>query len=148
MPKIDEGFRLQAIMLCDHANVREGMLSVLSAGISRAGLQAYPGSLPAYLALLIYIPPDRVELAHECDVKLKYPDTASEIAAINIAFHSQAKVFNGEGITIPLALPVHPIVFTRHGQVDVQVSVNNHHVGELSFWLLPPGTDPRTPELS
>lgn len=136
MPNDETGVRLQALLLADHANVREGLLSVLSAGITRVGLGTYPGHLPAYLVMVIYLPPDQVPLAHEGEVKLKYPETATEIATVKMGFQATAETYPGEGLYLPLVMPIHNIPFEKTGQVDLQVSLNNQHAGELSFWLL------------
>ncbi len=137
MPDDDPGLRLQALLLADHATVREGMLSVLSAGITRVTLPAYPGQLAAYLVVVVYIPPDRMEATHQCDVKFKYPELVEQIASLNLTFQVQAERFAGEGLYTPFALPIHGIPWPHPGQVDVQVSLDKQHRGDLSFWLLP-----------
>jgi len=142
MPDEDPGIRLQALLLADHANIRENLISVLSAGITRAELSTYPGQFPAFLVVVVYAPADQIGLAHEVDIRFKYPATAATIAEMKLQFPlgNASLLFPGEGQQIPFAIPIHAIPFSATGQVDVQVSLNGQHSGDLSFWLLPPGT--------
>ena len=86
MPDEDPGIRLQALLLADHANIRENLISVLSAGITRAELSTYPGQLPAFLVVVVYAPTDQIGLAHEVDIRFKYPATAATIAEMKLQF--------------------------------------------------------------
>ena len=141
MPDQDPGIRLQALLLADHANIRENLISVLSAGITRAELSTYPGQFPAFLVVVVYAPADQIGIGHEVDIRFKYPATAAMIAEMKVQFPvGNSQLFPGEGQQIPFVLPLHGIPFAATGQVDVQVSLNGQHSGDLSFWLLPPGT--------
>jgi len=141
MPDQDPGIRLQALLLADHANIRENLISVLSAGITRAELSTYPGQFPAFLVMVVYAPADQAGIGHEIDIRFKYPATALTIAEMKVQFPvGNVQLFPGEGQQIPFVLPIHGIPFAETGQVDVQVSLNGQHSGDLSFWLLPPGT--------
>ncbi len=141
MPDHESGLKLQVLLLADHANVRDGLLSVLSAGITRAALPSYPGNLPAYMAMLVMIPADQAELAHEAVIKFKYPDAAVEIARFDLGFRiGSGMAFPGESLLVPLVIPIGVVAFPRPGQVDAQVSLDAQPAGDLSFWLLPVGT--------
>jgi hypothetical protein len=141
MPDEDPGLRLQALLLADHANVREGLLSVLSAGLTRLGSGTFPMHFLTTLVLMVYVPPDRVADLHEIDVRFKYPAEAETIAEAKLQFQiAEAEAFPGEGRQVPLTLPMLPIPFPRIGQVDVQVSIAGQHAGELSFWIVPQTT--------
>jgi hypothetical protein len=141
VPDDDPGIRLQALLLADHANIRENLISVLSAGITRAELATYPGHFPAFLVMVVYAPADQLGIAHEVDIRFKYPATAMTFAEMKVQFPvADGKLFPGEGQQIPFAIPIHGIPFPETGQVDVQVSLNGQHSGDLTFWLLPPGS--------
>ena len=72
-------------------------------------------------------------------MRLKYPDTAEVIANAEVAIQLNAVsgAYAGEGINVPQVIDLVPIQFSRPGQVDVQVSIGEEPVGDLSFWLLP-----------
>jgi len=72
-------------------------------------------------------------------VRLKYPDTAEVIAnaQVSIQLNAVSGAFAGEGINVPQVIDIAAIQFPRPGQVDVQVSIGEQPVGDLSFWLLP-----------
>ena len=138
MEMIDSGIRLQALLLADHANVREGLLNVLSAGITRANLGQYPGNLAAYLVLVVYLPADQVGLEHEAEIVIKYPETAREAGKIGITFRPDGERNPGEGLYVPLIVPTLAIVFPEPGQVDIQVSLDRQPANDLTIWLIPP----------
>lgn len=52
--------RIKAALLCDAATVRDGMLSVLSAGITRVGRGPFPAPLNIMLAVMVEADPDDV----------------------------------------------------------------------------------------
>ena len=85
------------------------------------------------------LPADSLGESHQVHVRLKYPDTAEVIANAEVAIQLNAVsgAFLGEGINVPQVIDLVPIQFTRPGQVDVQVSIDDEPAGDLSFWLLP-----------
>ncbi len=72
-------------------------------------------------------------------MRLKYPDTAEVIAnaEVVIQLNAVSAAYPGEGINVPQVIDLVAIQFARPGQVDVQVSIGEQPVGDLSFWLLP-----------
>lgn len=52
--------RIAMAVLADAANVREGMLNVLSAGVTQVGRVSYPAPLGSTLALMIEVRPDDI----------------------------------------------------------------------------------------
>lgn len=133
--------QLTTLMLCDFAQVRENMLFVSSGGVSRVVSSKFPATVRLSLAMVIHVPPDQRDAPLKLSVKLKYPDAAAMIANIDIGVHFNKVrgAFAGEGINIPQAIDLSSVPFPRPGQVDVQVSINEHLAGDLSFWLLEPG---------
>ena len=146
---------LTTVLLCDHAQVREGLLFVHSGGVSRVVPAAYPASIRVHLAMVVHVPATEVADSHTIDLRFKYPDTAELIANAQVALRMNdvQGAFPGEGINVPQVIDLSMIPFPRPGQVDVQVSVmpagaaddeHGHGVEEvapvvvdLSFWLLP-----------
>jgi len=139
MPIDDPGVSLVSLLLADYANVREGLLNVVSAGITRVAPRSdYPFHPDVFLAMMIYVNPDRIDQTHEARVTVKYPETAEKIAQIDFTFNAQASRFPGEGLYVPFALPLRDIVFPHQGEVDVSVTLDGQFAGSLTFWLQEP----------
>ena len=147
---------LTTVLLCDHAQVREGLLFVHSGGVSRVVPATYPASIRVHLALVVHLPASDVAESHTIDLRFKYPDSAELIATAQIALklNEIQGAYPGEGINVPQVVDLAFIPFPRPGQVDVQVIVNptggsdgidgvalgkdgEPPVVDLSFWLLP-----------
>ncbi|MBK5331676.1 MAG: hypothetical protein JJD93_06890 [Ilumatobacteraceae bacterium] len=131
--------RLTTLLLCDFAQVREGLLFVSSGGVSRVVQSNYPANPRLHLAMVVHLPAASLGQSHQVHVRLKYPDTAEVIANAEVAIQLNAVsgAYPGEGINVPQVIDLVSIQFPRPGQVDVQVSIGEHPVGDLSFWLLP-----------
>jgi len=94
MPIDDPGVSLVSLLLADYANVREGLLNVVSAGITRVAPRGdYPFHPDVFLAMMVYVNPDRIDQTHESRVTVKYPETAEKIAQIDFTFNAQAARF-------------------------------------------------------
>ena len=152
---------LTTVLLCDHAQVREGLLFVHSGGVSRVIPSTYPASIRVHLAMVVHVPASDVTASHTIDLRFKYPDSAEVIATAQIALqlHEIQGAYPGEGINVPQVIDLSMIPFPRPGQVDVQVSIvpsangdaldelgveppSDSEVVDLSFWLLPPPSTP------
>jgi hypothetical protein len=131
--------RLTTLLLCDFAQVREGLLFVSSGGVSRVVQSTYPANPRLHLAMVVHLPAASLGQTHQVHVRLKYPDTAEVIANAEVAIQLNAVsgTYPGEGINVPQVIDLVAIQFARPGQVDVQVSIGEEPVGDLSFWLLP-----------
>lgn len=135
-PTQPTGLELTVLSLCDYASVREGLLNIVSGGITRVTVHnGFPSSVDAFLAMSVYVQPHVVGVAHNGRVTLRYPDTAAEIARIDFEFNADAERNPGEGLHLPFALPVRGVVFPEKGQVDVSVSLDGSPAGLLTFWL-------------
>ncbi len=130
--------RLTTLLLSDFAQVRERLLFVSSGGISRVAQASFPAHPRIYLAMMVHLPAGSLGAAHQVQIKLKYPDQAATIVQIDIAISVETVpgANPGEGINIPQVIDLSPIAFPHAGQVDVQVSVDDEPVGDLTFWML------------
>lgn len=130
--------RLTTLLLSDFAQVRERLLFVSSGGISRVVQTSFPAHPRIYLAMMIHLPAGSLGATHQVQIKLKYPDQAATIVQIDIAISVDTVpgANPGEGINVPQVIDLSPIAFAQAGQVDVQVSVDDEPVGDLTFWML------------
>lgn len=135
-PTEPTGLELTVLSLCDYANVREGLLNIVSGGITRVTVRnGFPSPVDAHLAMSVYVQPHVVGVPHTSRVVLRYPDTVDEIARIDFEFNAHADRNPGEGLSLPFAVPLRGVVFPRAGQVDVSVSLDDAPAGMLSFWI-------------
>jgi len=88
--------------------------------------------------MMIHLPAGSLGATHQVQIKLKYPDQAATIVQIDIAISVDTVpgANPGEGINVPQVIDLSPIAFAQAGQVDVQVSVDDEPVGDLTFWML------------
>jgi hypothetical protein len=132
----NSGLDLTTLTLCDYANVREGMINIVSGGITRIAVHTgFPSTVEAHIAMSVYVHPHRVGEAHAGRVIIRYPDLASEVARVDFEFNVNADRNPGEGLFFPFALPLRGITFPHEGQVDISVSLNEQPAGLVSFWL-------------
>lgn len=130
--------RLTTLLLSDYAQVRDRLLFVSSGGISRVVQTTFPAHPRIHLALVVHLPAGTLGRSHRVLIKLKYPDHAAVIGQIeiNINLDQIAGATPGEGINVPQAIDLAPVVFAHPGQVDVQVSIDDEPAGDLTFWML------------
>jgi hypothetical protein len=130
--------RVTTLLLSDYAQVRDRLLFVSSGGISRVVQTTFPAHPRIHLALVVHLPVGTLGRSHRVLIKLKYPDHAAVIGQIeiNINIDQIAGANPGEGINVPQAIDLAPVVFPHPGQVDVQVSIDDEPAGDLTFWLL------------
>lgn len=130
--------RLATLLLSDFAQVRDRLLFVSSGGISRVVHSTFPAHPRIYLAMVVHLPANTLGQPHRVVIKLKYPDHVAVIAQIEVKINLDqiAGAHPGEGVNVPQALDLAPIVFPHRGQVDVQVAIDDVPAGDLTFWLL------------
>jgi hypothetical protein len=130
------------MLLCDFAQVREGLLTIVSGGVTRVGLSKFPAPTPLHLAIMLYLPPDGVDSPHAVRVLFKYPDTAEKFAEanVNVSPHASDEQ-RSEGISFPVPLDLRGIMLPRPGMIDIQVEVDGDLQGELTLHVF--DTTPR-----
>jgi len=77
--------KVAAAMLCDFAQVRDGLLTVVSAGVTRIFADQMPASLTVFLALQVALSDEESRLPHEIEVRITGP-SAQEIATARGGF--------------------------------------------------------------
>jgi hypothetical protein len=130
--------RVTTMVLCDFAQVRDGLLFVSSGGVSRVVAGPFPARLRLHLATVVHVTADEVDRPHRMSIKFKYPDEATTIGGVevNIQLNPVGGVYPGEGVNVPQALDLSQIPFPKPGQVDVQVAIDDELAGDLTFWVL------------
>jgi hypothetical protein len=128
--------RLDALILCDFAQVREGLLFVQSGGLTRLAAQSFPAAFGCHVAAMVYMPPNEAVEAHHMVMKVKSADTATLAATIDVQMHEVPRpsgLLPGEGRQVPVVIPMQKVVFQAAGRYDLQVELDDELAGDLSF---------------
>ena len=128
--------QLKSLILCDFAQIREGLLFVQSGGLTRLVAPTFPAKFGCHVASLVWLPPDEAGTAHKMVMKVKAASTARLIATINVAVHETAPpkgLQPGEGRQVPIVVPLGAVNFPEPGEYDLQVEVDDEFAGDLSF---------------
>jgi hypothetical protein len=128
--------QLKAMVLCDFAQVREGLLFVQSGGLTRLVTAKFPAKFGCCLACLVYVPPDEATNPHEMVMKVKSASAATLIATVKVALHETkppAGLALGEGRQVPIVIPLASVTFPTPGEYDLQVELDDELAGDLSF---------------
>jgi hypothetical protein len=66
--------RVDTCLLCDAVTVREGLLNILSGGITEVRHQEYPAELGVSLALRVMVHPTEIAHSHQVEIILQDAD--------------------------------------------------------------------------
>ncbi|MFK8023511.1 MAG: hypothetical protein AB8G26_06060 [Ilumatobacter sp.] len=128
--------RLDALILCDFAQVRDGLLFVQSGGLTRLVAQTFPATFHTYVAAMVNVPSHEAADAHRMVMKVKAAETAKLVATVDVAMHERPLprgLQPGESRQVPLVIPLQKVIFPRPGQYDVQVDIDEQLAGDLNF---------------
>lgn len=131
--------RLDALVLCDFAQVRDGLLFVQSGGLTRLAAAQLPATFNCHVGVLVFLPPDEATSAHSVIMRIKHAPSASVVATVKVEVHAVTTATGlepGEGRLVPVAIPLSTVTFRAEGEHDLQVSVDDHLAGDLSFRVL------------
>ncbi len=132
--------RLTTLLVCDHAQVRENLLMVLSGGITRLHVPVVPAQVHFTVAVVVEVPYFELDEAHEVRMTVVDPETAGPIAdpfVANLPPDPLAveRVHLGEPVLVPLTVGV-TLGVERSGQFDVRVSVDDSPAHIQSIWVV------------
>jgi hypothetical protein len=125
-----------AAILCDFAQVREGLLFVASGGVDRFFRDDLPGPMGVYLALLLTFGPDEVvDQVHEIRASIQHISTGDIIASADGALEigRPADVDPTAPLTAPAVIPLAGIALRGYGRHEVSIAVNSGRATILSF---------------
>lgn len=128
--------RLNSLILCDFAQVREGLLFVQSGGLTRLVASQFPAKFACRVACLVYLPPDEAGVGHEMVIKVKSAATAHLVATVKVELHATAVpkgLQPGEGRQMPIVVPLETVVFPGPGEYDLHAELDGEFAGDLTF---------------
>ena len=129
--------KIQALMLCDSANVREGLLNVLSAGITRIGSPVFPCQLGVTLAVICEVSVEE-SAVHQLSVTVKYEDDTlvGRVQGGLTVERTGGNVLNpAESVLVPTVIPIELFMIHREGRYDVTVAPDNNVGVTLEVWF-------------
>lgn len=130
--------RLTAAMLCDFAQVRENLLFVSSAGISRLYHPSAPVRPNLFVAGIVEVGPAEFDQTHELRVRVRSPELANEVGEAVIAMQPtevSPGMKPGEAATLPFALPLAALELPSFGPYDISVSVDDEPSVLLTLYV-------------
>ena len=149
--------RLLVATLCDFAEIREGLLTIVSAGITRLWRDndQAPTSMAAFLAIQVEIDQSERPFPHELKVAISGPSGA-EVARINVAMQVgpvPVGTFDAdEGALFSLPLDLRSIGIVEFGWHKIEITVDSAPLQTLRVKVArrpaaatPPGAPVSTP---
>ncbi|MFD4275072.1 hypothetical protein R2B67_17990 [Streptomyces cyaneofuscatus] len=129
--------KLNMAVLCDRATVREGLLHILGAGVTRCSL-ALPGAPDLDLAILLQGEGlDDLAGRHTMTVEIKDSE-GQGVGRAELGWDGPTVDPSAAEDLIPqlpVAIPIRAIQFTNPGEHTVTVAVDGHELTRLSVFI-------------
>jgi len=132
---------ITSALLCDFAQVRDGLLFVSSGGITRMWRPELPGIMDLWLAVVVEVDLVEGRVPHEILVRIIDED-GGEAATLQGSFQLNTDVdLNvGERLLMPMPFDLRGVALPRYGAYDVTIYLDNQLRRTLNFWCYPPPT--------
>ena len=118
--------------ICDFAQVREGLLSVISAGINRVWRPQYPAPMGAMLALIIEVTPGEAKIPREIRFRVEAADGA-RLAEASAGFQigtPPSQNDPGAVMMVPFAVDFRTVQLPAAGRYQIVVDLMTEGVEE------------------
>lgn len=127
--------KIRAAVLCDFATIRQGLLTIVSAGVSRVHSPMFPCPLGVHVALMLELSPDELGINHEVRVVLTSPTSAVKLAEVGASFEIGGPVSAGEHSLLPLVFNMRFAPINAPGQYDLKV-IAGRETEVISIWYV------------
>lgn len=130
---------VRSAILCDFAQVREGLLFVSSGGITRIAAPGVGSPVGFSVAGELEVGPLESDTTHEVVFKVTSVDTSETMweATMSVSTNVAPEgLFPGESLHVPYALSVGPFPVRAFGPHDLKVSIDNAETELLTFYVL------------
>jgi hypothetical protein len=136
---------VRSAILCDFAQIREGLLFVSSGGITRMVVPDIGAPLSFWVAGQVEVDAAESGTSHEVTFK------AVSTVAVRTLWEAQVMIttstdndglFPGESTLVPFALNVGPLVVSELGPHDLRVSISGAESELLTFYVLTATPEP------
>lgn len=122
------------ILLCDAASVRDGLLFVLGAGVTRVWRESYPAPLGLQLAMLVTLQPSESHDEHRLRIILQDQD-GKPVAKMDGGFGAKAGPDSrpGEALAFPIVVGLEGLPIPSHGVYSIEVLIDHQLARSLVF---------------
>ena len=117
--------RVCVAAICDFAQVREGLLSVISAGINRLWRPQYPAPMGVMLALIVEVAPGEAKIPREIRFRVETADGV-RLAETSAGFQIGApppQTDPGEVMMVPFAVDFRAVQLPAAGRYQIVVDL-------------------------
>lgn len=127
--------RIASALLCDAATVREGLLHVLGAGITRLHRAEYPAPMQVTLAAQVVLSPVEVEFPHDVTATIQTEDGEVVVQATGRLESSGPNPLlePGESVILPLVMNLSGVMLNRPGGYSIEMEVDGVHQSSVTF---------------
>ncbi|MFV2063472.1 MAG: hypothetical protein ACC726_08150 [Chloroflexota bacterium] len=134
--------------ICEHASVREGLLTTVASGITRLYRSTLPGSILAFIAILVEVPPEDRQFPHEITIRITAP-SGKEVFKLDGGFQVNPgpDTDPSETSLFPLPVDLRQIGADEYGWHNVDISIDSADPITLRFKVVqrPPQTGQTAP---
>ncbi len=126
--------RIGCAVHCDAATVRDGLLHILGAGVTRVSHPSYPAPLGTALALQIVLTPEEARDRHVTEVRLVGPDDQVLFAgAAEFSAQDPDALRPDEEASAPITLPLQALPIPAAGRYSFEITINGEHAASIPF---------------
>ena len=115
--------RINAASICDFAQVRDGLLSVVSASITRVWRDQYPNQLGVMIAVILEVTQTEAQMPREIRVRIEDAD-GKRLAEASAGFQIGSPLpplDPGEVMSVPFALDFRSVILPAAGRYQVVI---------------------------
>jgi uncharacterized protein DUF6941 len=122
--------RVECVLLCDAATLREGLLNVLGGGISQTTHPSFPATAQFNVAVRFVLEDDEVEGEHELVVRLDDPDgdAVQQLRARFTAPRPGGWALDEAAVSLPIGLVAD---LPKEGLYRVQIELDERALASL-----------------
>ena len=115
--------QFKVAVICDFAQVREGLLSTISAGINRAWRETFPAPMDVMVALLVEMTYVEAKMPHEIRIRVEDDDGRNRLIEFVGAFQTEPSPLMdpGESLLMPLIFDFRSIELPTPGRYQIVV---------------------------
>ena len=114
--------KIRVATICDFAQVREGLLSVMSAGITRLWRTQYPAALGVMVALIFELVPGSASVPREVRFRVENADGARLAEAVcGIQVDPSPGLDPGEMLPIPMVVDFRDLQLPAAGRYQIVI---------------------------
>jgi hypothetical protein len=126
---------LTTALLCDHVQVREGLLFIVAGGITRLRRPSYPAPLGAGLAVVIELEQMETETPHQFALVIVGED-GEEVGRVEaeIQVGDREGAYAGENVQVPLGVDMSGASLPKAGAYELHIYVDSKHQRTVQFW--------------